>query len=99
MLSSVLRSPRAVKVNIAIMRAFVRMRRLIGTPGELVTQLNELAKTVQFHDDQISAIADVLRKLMEPPAAAPKRKIGFLPPESRISQSSPTGHFQNGAGK
>jgi hypothetical protein len=99
MLSSVLRSPQAVQVNIAIMRAFVRMRRLIGTPGELVTQLNELAKTVQLHDDQISAIADVLRRLMEPPPSPPKRKIGFLPPESRISQNSPTGNSQNGAGK
>ncbi|HEX5105665.1 MAG TPA: ORF6N domain-containing protein [Pirellulaceae bacterium] len=99
MLSSVLRSPRAVQVNIAIMRAFVRMRRLIGTPGELVTQLNELAKTVQLHDDQIAAIADVLRKLMEPPSTPPKRKIGFLPPESRLSQNSPTAHSQNGARK
>lgn len=99
MLSSVLRSPRAVQVNIAIMRAFVRMRRLIGTPGELVTQLNELAKTVQLHDDQIAAIADVLRKLMEPPPSPPKRKIGFLPPESRPTENSPTGHSQNGAGK
>jgi hypothetical protein len=99
MLSSVLRSPRAVQVNIAIMRAFVRMRRLIATPGELVTQLNELAKTVQLHDDQIAAIADVLKKLMQPPPTPPKRKIGFLPPESRLSQNSPTAHSQNGAGK
>jgi hypothetical protein len=97
MLSSVLRSPRAVQVNIAIMRAFVRMRRLIGTPGELVSQLNELAKTVQLHDSQIAAIADVLRRLMEPPPASPKRKIGFLPPESTLTKNQPTAHAQNGA--
>jgi len=99
MLSSVLRSQRAVQVNIAIMRAFVRMRRLIGTPGELVSQLNELAKTVQLHDSQISAIADVLRRLMEPPPGPPKRKIGFLPPESSLSQNKPTAHKQNGAAR
>lgn len=77
MLSSVLRSPRAVQVNIAIMRAFVRMRRLLATPGELVTQLNQLADSVQLHEEQIKTIADVLRRLMEPPPQPPKRKIGF----------------------
>ncbi len=79
MLSSVLRSPRAVQVNIGIMRAFVRMRRLMATPGELVQHLNELAKTVQLHDDQIAEIADVLRRMMEPPPIPAKRKIGFRP--------------------
>jgi hypothetical protein len=84
MLSSVLRSPRAIEVNIAIMRAFVRMRRLIATPGELVTQLNELAQSVQLHDGQIKQIADILRRMMEPPPQAPKRRIGFHVPESRL---------------
>ena len=77
MLSSVLRSPRAVQVNIAIMRAFVRMRRLLATPGELVAQLNQLADSVQLHEEQIKTIADVLRRMMEPPPETPKRKIGF----------------------
>jgi hypothetical protein len=76
MLSSVLRSPTAVQVNIAIMRAFVQMRRLMGTPGELVEQITRLAETVQLHDDQIRTIASVLNKLMERPEA-PKRQIGF----------------------
>ena len=78
MLSSVLRSPTAVKVNIEIMRAFVRLRRLLATPGELVAQINQLAETVKLHDDQIKAIADVLRRMMEPPPQpVPKRRIGF----------------------
>jgi hypothetical protein len=76
MLSSVLRSPAAVKVNIEIMRTFVRLRRLMATPGELVEQLTRLAETVQLHDEQIRAIAQVLNKLMEQPAQ-PKRQIGF----------------------
>ncbi len=78
MLSSVLRSPTAVKVNIEIMRAFVRLRRLLATPGELVAQITQLAETVKLHDDQIKAIADVLSRMMEPPPQpVPKRRIGF----------------------
>jgi hypothetical protein len=76
MLSSVLRSPTAVRVNIEIMRTFVRLRRLMATPGELVEQLTRLAETVQLHDEQIKAIAQVLNKLMERPAE-PHRRIGF----------------------
>src|SRR5260221_4152141 len=78
MLSSVLRSPMAVRVNIEIMRAFVRLRRLLATPGEIVAQLNKLADTVQLHDGQIKVIEDVLRKMMEPPPQPekPKRRIG-----------------------
>lgn len=76
MLSSVLRSPEAIKVNIAIMRTFVRLRRLMATPGELVEQLTKLAETVQLHDHQIRAITDVLQRMIEQPSA-PKRKIGF----------------------
>jgi len=76
MLSSVLRSPEAVKVNIAIMRTFVRLRRLMATPGEIVEQLTKLADTVQLHDHQIKAITDVLQRMVEPPPS-PKRRIGF----------------------
>ena len=77
MLSSVLRSETAVLVNIAIMRAFVRMRRLFATPGDIVTQLQQLAETVQLQDSQIKTIIDVLQKMVAPPVANPKRRIGF----------------------
>jgi hypothetical protein len=76
MLSSVLKSPTAVLVNIEIMRTFVRVRRLMATPGELVEQLTKLADTVQLHDDQIKVISQVLRQMIEKPAP-PKRHIGF----------------------
>lgn len=76
MLSSVLRSPRAVQVNIEIMRTFVRLRRLMATPGELVEQLTRLAETVQFHDEQIKVISQVLQQMLEKPPE-PKRRIGF----------------------
>jgi hypothetical protein len=77
MLSSVLRSPTAARVNIEIMRAFVRLRRLLATPGELVQQLRRLAETVELHDEQIKAIAEVLRQMMEKPPQKPKGRIGF----------------------
>ncbi len=82
MLTSVLRSPTAVEANIAIIRAFVRMRRLLATPGELVVQLQQLADTVQLHDRQIKAITDVLTKLMQPPSEPLKKgRIGFQQPD------------------
>jgi len=76
MLSSVLRSETAVRVNIEIMRTFVRLRRLMATPGELVEQLTKLAETVQLHDEQIRSIAQVLQQMLERPEP-PKRRIGF----------------------
>lgn len=76
MLSSVLKSPTAVRVNIEIMRTFVRLRRLLATPGELVEQLTKLAETVQFHDDQIKVITQVLQQMIEKPVP-PKTRIGF----------------------
>lgn len=79
MLSSVLSSPQAVRVNIAIVRVFIRMRQISSTPGELVNQLVELAKTVQLHDSQIQQIANILHQLREPLACPPKPKIGFRP--------------------
>ena len=76
MLSSVLNSPTAIQVNIEIMRAFVRLRRLLATPGELVAQLNNLAESVQLHDEQIKVITEILHQMMQPPDS-PKRRIGF----------------------
>ena len=67
MLSSVLRSDTAVRVNIEIMRTFVRLRRLIATPGEIVEQLRKLTETVELHDDQIHSIATVLKQLLQQP--------------------------------
>jgi hypothetical protein len=76
MLSSVLNSPTAVRVNIVIMRAFVRLRRLMATPGELVEHIRKLADTVQLHDNDIKMIARVLQQMIEKPAK-PSRQIGF----------------------
>jgi ORF6N domain-containing protein len=76
MLSSVLRSATAIRVNVEIMRTFVRIRRLMATPGELTEQLLKLTETVQLHDDQIQVITQVLQQMARKPEP-PRRKIGF----------------------
>jgi hypothetical protein len=76
MLSSVLNSERAVKVNIAIMRAFVKLRRTLETNRELARKFSELEKRVGKHDEEIGAILEAIRLLMAPPET-PRREIGF----------------------
>jgi len=76
MLSSVLRSRRAIQVNIAIMRAFVKLRRLISAHKELACKLDQLEKKTEKHDGEIHAIFEAIRQLMTAPEK-PKRRIGF----------------------
>ncbi len=76
MLSSVLKSERAVKVNIAIMRAFVKLRETLETNRELAQKFSELEQRVGKHDSEIAAIIDAIRQLMVP-AKKPAREIGF----------------------
>jgi uncharacterized membrane protein len=77
MLSGVLKSKRAVKVNIEIMRAFVRLRQLLSTHKELAQKLAELERRIGAHDEQIQMVFEAIRQLMTPPEPN-KRKIGFL---------------------
>ena len=75
MLSSVLNSPTAIQVNIAIVRAFVRLRQLISDNKELMTKLNALE---QKYDQQFKVVFDAMRKLMEPSSDTSKKiPIGF----------------------
>lgn len=76
MLSSVLNSKKAIKVNIQIMRAFVKLREILSTHKELAQKLKELELKIDSHDRQIQAIFDAINQLMTPPDL-PKRKIGF----------------------
>ena len=76
MLSSVLNSERALKVNIAIMRAFVKLRETLDTNRELARKFAELEQRVGKHDEEISAILEAIRQLMAPPEK-PRREIGF----------------------
>ena len=76
MLSSVINSERAIQVNIAIMRAFVKLRQILSTNKELAHKLAQLEQRIEKHDTEIHAIFDAIRQLMAPPEK-PKRKIGF----------------------
>lgn len=76
MLSSVLRSERAIQVNIEIMRAFVRLRRLLATNAELARKLAELESR---YDAQFKVVFDAIRELMKPPTPGSQRPIGFAP--------------------
>ena len=82
MLSSVLNSPRAIAVNIEIMRAFVRLREMIASNKELARRLEELEARIErklcTHDQAIAGILDAIRALMHSPEPTKKRRIGFV---------------------
>ena len=97
MLSTVLGSPRAIAVNIEIMRTFVRVRALAVTHGDLAKRLAELEDKTEAlamnHDTfshntraQLKKVFDALRELMTPPDP-PKRPIGFVTPEKKGKQT------------
>jgi hypothetical protein len=76
MLSSVLRSPRAVQVNIAIMRAFVKLRAILATHRDLARRLDAMESK---YDAQFKGVFDAIRQLRTPPEK-PRRRIGFVAP-------------------
>ena len=78
MLSSVLHSKRAVQVNIAIMRTFVKIRQMLSAHKELAGKIKDLERRIQSHDHKIEAIFEAIHELMSPPET-PKRAIGFRP--------------------
>jgi ORF6N domain len=75
MLSSVLKSKRAIWVNIAIMRAFVKLREMLLTHKELVQKLEELERKYQLHETDIQVIFEAIKKLLEPPPEPPKSRF------------------------
>lgn len=76
MLSSVLNSERAIKVNVAIMRAFVKLRQMLDVNRELARKFSELEWRVDKHDEDIAAILEAIRQLMVP-QEKPRPEIGF----------------------
>jgi hypothetical protein len=93
MLSSVLRSNRAVQVNVEIMRAFVRLRRILAENAGLARRLDDLEKK---YDVQFRVVFDAIRKLMQPPSP-PRRKIGFAtdPDDNIIAHDRPARQHRN----
>ena len=86
MLSSVLRSKRAIQVNIVIIRVFVRLRETLATNKELARKLSELEKHLKGHDQQIQAIFEAIRQLMSP-TDTPRKPIGFEVREPKAKYS------------
>lgn len=77
MLSSVLNSDRAIEVNIAIVRAFVKLRGVLATHKDLARKLDEIERQLGKHDDQFQVVFDAIRQLMAAPEPPPKRRIGY----------------------
>lgn len=81
MLSGVLRSDRAIAVNIEIMRVFVELRRVASSYAAIEERLEEIERALGGHDEQLNQIFMTLRQLISPPNR-PKRPVGFRPPEN-----------------
>jgi len=77
MLSSVLRSDTAVRVNIEIMRAFVRLRRAAVVSGQVMALVEDLSKRIDVHDAVITDIVESIRQIVEGPGSGRARPIGF----------------------
>jgi phage regulator Rha-like protein len=86
MLSSVLRSKRAVRVNVEIVRTFVRLRQLLASHADLAAKLEELEKK---YDAQFKIVFDAIRQLVSPPTATPRKQIGFGIRERRAAYGAP----------
>ena len=77
MLSSVLKSKRAVQVNIVIVRAFVKLRELLATHKDLARRLDDVERKYRQHDEELHAVFDAIRRLLAAPPGS-KRRIGFI---------------------
>jgi uncharacterized protein Yka (UPF0111/DUF47 family) len=84
MLSSVLRSPTAITVNIAIMRAFVLLRQMVTGYNELLKRIEELEEST---DAQFSEVYAALTKILSTPTPPPRKPIGFITGASRQNPS------------
>ncbi|MBI3355026.1 MAG: ORF6N domain-containing protein [Nitrospirae bacterium] len=77
MLATVLNSERAILANIAIMRAFVKLREILSTHKELAHKLAQIEQKIERHDEEIKIVFDAIRQLMAEPEPK-KKKIGFV---------------------
>jgi hypothetical protein len=89
MLSSVLRSDRAVKMNILIMRAFVRLREILATHKDVARAIEDLRRKQAEQGEQITAIIDTINQLLLPEPVPPKRRIGFIDDEDTSEGDTP----------
>ena len=90
MLSSILNSDRAIEVNIAIMRAFVQLRKITSSQEQLARKLQEIEARLKDHDESIGAIFEAIQQLMAPPEK-PRKKIGFEVKEPKVRYGKKAG--------
>lgn len=76
MLSSVLRSQRAIEMNLLIVRAFIRLREMLASQKDIAQKIQDLERTQQEHGIKIDAVYNMVKRLIEAPVK-PKRRIGF----------------------
>jgi hypothetical protein len=93
MLANVLKSPLAVRASIQVVRAFVRLRRMLAWGKQIAKKVEALELRVGEHDADLAGMLRTLRRLIEPPPMPPKRQIGFLPglPAKRIQRGAAAG--------
>lgn len=89
MAAHVLNSPRAIEASVYVVRAFVRLRRMLATHKELARKLAELERRLDKHDESIVGLMTAIRSLMEPPAKKSER-IGFAPPAKKKARKTTT---------
>jgi hypothetical protein len=83
MLANVLRSAVAVRSSIQVVRAFVHLRQMLSSNQDLARKIEALERKVGKHDTDLQAVLSALERFVQPSVSAPKRSIGFLPPERK----------------
>ncbi len=83
MLSSVLKSQRAVQMNILIIRAFVKLRELLATHKDLARKIEDLERQQKKYGEQLAAVYSVVKRLIAAPREPKRRPIGFTPPKEK----------------
>ena len=88
MMATVLNSDRAIRMSLLVVRAFVRLREMMGINQQLAIKIGELESRIEIHDDEIRELIDAIRRLMAPPRRT-RGRIGFeLPVKSSVSGRS-----------
>jgi len=83
MAATVLNSDRAIKVSLYVVRAFLKLREMLGTQKEFARKLQELEQKFAEHDEKFKLVFQSIRELMEPTPVPPKRRIGFSTSEEQ----------------
>jgi hypothetical protein len=83
MAATILSTERAIKVSVYVVRAFVKLREILGTQKDFAHKLEDLEERLVEHDEKFSIVFEAIRELMQPVAVPPKRRIGFSSPEEQ----------------